>query len=92
KGRVLACTVGLEDPDPQISSTLGEVVAYLLGDSEAMALAGAELVLRTGWFGIRSHPRPVGSITYGGPALPEWFDETMEEILGKGRDQGGLGA
>jgi hypothetical protein len=39
------------------------------------------LVLQSGWFGLRSHPRPMGSITFGGPGLPEWFDEAVREIL-----------
>ena len=87
-GRVVAFTISLEDPDRLLEGTLGEIVAFLLGDSETTALAGAELVLRAGWFGIRSHPRPIGSITYGGPALPEWFDETIEEILRASEIQG----
>ena len=87
-GRVVAFTISLEDADRLLEGTLGEIVAFLLGDSETTALAGAELVLRAGWFGIRSHPRPIGSITYGGPALPEWFDETIEEILRASEIQG----
>jgi NAD(P)-dependent dehydrogenase (short-subunit alcohol dehydrogenase family) len=82
QGRVIALTLSLEDVDRELEGTVGDVVAYLLRDSEAAALAGAELVLRSGWFGVRSHPRPIGSIAYGGPALPEWFDETIKEILG----------
>ena len=35
-----------------------------------------------GWLGLRSHPRPVGSVTYGGPAVPEWLDATLREIVG----------
>ncbi len=89
QGKVVALTVSLEDPDQRLEDTVGEVVARLLGESESIALAGAELVLRAGWFGLRSHPRPIGSITYGGPALPECFDETMKEILG-GRETQGL--
>jgi hypothetical protein len=80
--------VSLEDPDRQLKHDLGEVVAFLLDDAQMPALAGAELVLRGGWFGIRSHPRPIGSITYGGPTLPEWFDETVQEIIGVGGSQG----
>ena len=29
-----------------------------------------------------AHPRPIGSITYGGPAVPEWLDATLREIVG----------
>ena len=33
--------------------------------------SGAELVAGAGWFGLRSHPRPSGSISFGGPAVPD---------------------
>ena len=46
------------------------------------ALAGAELVVGAGWLGLRSHPRPIGSVTYGGPAVPDWLDATLREIVG----------
>jgi hypothetical protein len=59
-----------------------ELVAHLLGHPEATALAGAELVIGAGWLGLRSHPRPIGSITYGGPALPDWLDTTLRKIVG----------
>ena len=35
-----------------------------------------------GWLGLRSHPRPIGSVTYGGPGIPEWLDATLREIVG----------
>ena len=46
------------------------------------ALSGAELVAGAGWFGLRSHPRPGGSITFGGPAVPDWLDDTLRSIVG----------
>ena len=60
-----------------------ELVAHLLAHPEATALAGAELVVGAGWLGLRSHPRPIGSITYGGPAVPEWLDATLREVVGR---------
>ena len=45
------------------------------------ALSGAELVAGDGWFGLRSHPRPGGSISFGGPALPDWLDDALREIV-----------
>ena len=48
---------------------MGELVAHLVGSPEAAALAGAELVSGAGWFGLRSHPHPVASVTFGGPDL-----------------------
>jgi hypothetical protein len=59
-----------------------ELVAHLVCSAEATALAGAELVAGSGWFGLRSHPRPGGSITFGGPAIPDWFDGTLRRIVG----------
>ncbi len=57
-----------------------ELVAHLVCSPEAVDLAGAELVAGAGWFGLRSHPRPSGSISFGGPTVPTWFDDTLEEI------------
>jgi NAD(P)-dependent dehydrogenase (short-subunit alcohol dehydrogenase family) len=85
EGRVTALSVSLEGDDEQLMASLPPVVAYLIAEPEAASLAGAELVLSPGWFGLRSHPRPFGSIAYGGPALPEWFDATMRQILGADR-------
>jgi hypothetical protein len=49
--------------------------------AEVDSLAGAELVSAAGWFGLRSHPRPIGSISFGGPAVPAWFDDTLGEVV-----------
>jgi hypothetical protein len=54
----------------------------LLGNPEARPLAGAELAVGAGWLGLRSHPRPIGSVTYGGPAVPGWLDSALREVVG----------
>jgi NAD(P)-dependent dehydrogenase (short-subunit alcohol dehydrogenase family) len=58
-----------------------ELAAYLACSSAAGVLAGAELVGGAGWFGLRSHPRPIGSISFGGPSVPPWFDDTLRELV-----------
>jgi hypothetical protein len=58
-----------------------ELVAHLVCSPEALALTGAELMTGAGQFGLRSHPRPTGSISFGGPALPQWFDATLQEVV-----------
>jgi hypothetical protein len=82
EGRVTAFAVGIEASEDEAGRPAGELVAHLLSQAEASALAGAELVVGAGWIGLRSHPRPVGSITYGGPAVPDWLDATLQEIVG----------
>ena len=82
QGRVTAFAAGIEVAEGEAGATAGALVAHLLGDPDATGLAGAELVVGAGWLGLRSHPRPVGSITYGGPTLPAWLDDTLREVVG----------
>jgi hypothetical protein len=82
EGRVTAFAAGIEGSEEATAGPTAELVAHLLVHPEAAALAGAELVVGDGWIGLRSHPRPIGSITYGGPTLPEWLDGTLRQIVG----------
>jgi NAD(P)-dependent dehydrogenase (short-subunit alcohol dehydrogenase family) len=82
EGRVTAFAASIEASEAEAGPPVGELVAHLLGRAEAASLAGAELVIGPGWLGLRSHPRPIGSITYGGPAVPDWLDATLREIVG----------
>lgn len=82
EGRVTAFAASIEAPEEGAAQPASELAAHLFSHPEASALAGAELVVGDGWIGIRSHPRPIGSVTYGGPALPDWLDGTLHEIVG----------
>jgi NAD(P)-dependent dehydrogenase (short-subunit alcohol dehydrogenase family) len=82
KGRVTAFAVGIEDSEEHAGPSVSALVAHLLGHPDSAALAGAELVVGHDWIGLRSHPRPRGSITYGGPAVPGWLDAALREIAG----------
>jgi NAD(P)-dependent dehydrogenase (short-subunit alcohol dehydrogenase family) len=81
-GRVTAFAASIEAPDALAGPVVGELVGHLFADPEAAALAGAELVVGPGWLGLRSHPRPLGTVTYGGPAVPTWLDDTLKEMVG----------
>jgi NAD(P)-dependent dehydrogenase (short-subunit alcohol dehydrogenase family) len=81
EGRVTAFAASLEAPEAAVAEVTGELVAQLLSDPEA-ALAGGELAVGPGWLGLRSHPRPVGTVIYGGPHVPPWLDTTLREIVG----------
>ena len=89
EGRVAAFGVSLEAPEDQAAGPAAELVGELLTDAGAAPLAGAELVVGPGWLGLRSHPRPLGSITYGGPAVPVWLDDALREMTGAGAPSGG---
>ncbi len=80
--RVSAFAVSMEAPKGDGRRPIGELVAHLLCHPEATALSGAELVAGPGWFGLRSHPRPSASITFGGPGVPDWLDGTLRSIVG----------
>ncbi|HEX4161567.1 MAG TPA: SDR family oxidoreductase [Acidimicrobiales bacterium] len=82
QGRVTAFAVGIEAPDVDAGPVAGELVGHLLAEPEAAPLAGAELVVGPGWLGLRSHPRPLGTVTYGGPEVPDWIDAAFREMVG----------
>jgi NAD(P)-dependent dehydrogenase (short-subunit alcohol dehydrogenase family) len=78
---VPAFAVSVESDWADFNRGPAELVAHLVGSPEAAGLAGAELVAGAGWFGLRSHPRPSGSISFGGPTVPPWFDDTLREVV-----------
>ena len=81
-GRVTAFAVSVEAPATARAAPGRRAGRAPPGQPEAAALAGAELAVGDGWIGLRSHPRPIGTITYGGPAVPAWLDATLREIVG----------
>lgn len=83
-GRVAAFAISVEGREAAAARPAGALVAQLLCRPDAAALAGAELVVGAGWIGLRSHPRPLGSVIFGGPAVPEWLDDTLREMAGDG--------
>lgn len=80
---VSAFSVSVEAPGALAVSTVTELTAHLVCGPDTPVLSGAELAVGDGWFGLRSHPRLVGSITFGGPAIPAWFDDTLRSMLGE---------
>jgi hypothetical protein len=75
--------VSLEASGEQAEAAAAELVAHLLAGTDGGDLAGAELVIDSDWLGLRSHPRPIGSVVYGGPSVPGWLDRTLRDIVGE---------
>lgn len=76
--RVTAFAVAMEGTTTEAACALA---AHLVSTGD-VALAGAELVAGDGWVGLRSHPRPGGSVVLGGTAIPPWFDTTLRQLVG----------
>ena len=79
--RVDAFAISIESSEDCRHSVAGELVAHLLCNAETAGLSGAELVVAPTWFGLRSHPHPGGSISFGGPAVPSWVDELLRDMV-----------
>jgi NAD(P)-dependent dehydrogenase (short-subunit alcohol dehydrogenase family) len=81
--RVVAFAVSVETSAADDLVPTGELAAHLVCDPEATSLSGAELVVGAGWFGLRSHPHPSGSVTFGGPEVPTWLDDALRRMIGE---------
>ena len=80
--RVDAFAISVESAHASAFGQAAEVAAYLVSDAGTGALSGAELVVDTDWLGLRSHPRPAGTISYGGPDVPGWVDGALHDMVG----------
>ncbi len=78
--RVAAFAISMEGASEAL---VAELAAHLVSSPDAHDLVGAELVAGPGWFGLRSHPHPSGSVTFGGPDVPEWLDDALRSITGE---------
>ena len=79
--RVDAFSISVETTQASALHPVAEVAAYLVCGTGTGALSGAELVADAKWLGLRSHPNPAGSISFGGPAVPDWLDGALRAIV-----------
>ncbi len=80
--RVDALALSVEAHGAGTGERIGEIVAHLVCEPDAAALSGAELVIGPDWFGLRSHPYPAGTVSFGGPDVPAWVDGALQEMVG----------
>ncbi len=76
-----AFAISVESASVADSGVAAELAAHLACHPDASSLSGAELVVGPGWFGMRSHPAAHASVSYGGPEIPDWFDDVLSEIV-----------
>jgi NAD(P)-dependent dehydrogenase (short-subunit alcohol dehydrogenase family) len=79
--RVDAFVIGVESADEAERQTVADLAAHLLKAPDTSGLSGAELVVAPGWFGLRRHPAPAMSISFGGPEVPEWLDAMLRGVV-----------
>jgi NAD(P)-dependent dehydrogenase (short-subunit alcohol dehydrogenase family) len=79
--RVDAFAISVESAHASAFGQAAEVAAYLASAAGTGALSGAELVVDTDWLGLRSHPRPAGTISFGGPDVPGWVDRALHDMV-----------
>ena len=76
-----AFAIALESSDAAARTSAAELAAHLLCTPDAAALSGAELVADASWVGLRSHPNAAGTVTYGGPDIPDWLDPALRQVV-----------
>ncbi len=74
-------SVALETAEPGDRQPVADLTARLLWSGDATGLRGAELVARPGWIGLRSHPAPAATASYGTSALPPWIPDWLRESI-----------
>ena len=67
-----------------VPAVTAELAAHLACDPDALGLAGAELAVAPGWFGLLRHPRPGASVVLGGTAVPDWLDDVLRAAVDGG--------
>jgi NAD(P)-dependent dehydrogenase (short-subunit alcohol dehydrogenase family) len=82
-----AFAIGVETGADSRYAAVGELVGYLVGADDTAAMSGAELVATAEWIGLRSHPHPEASISFGGPELPSWVDGTLRSVVDNSNDR-----
>jgi hypothetical protein len=79
-GLIDVFSIALETAEPADHQPVADLIARLLWSGDASALRGAELVARPGWIGIRSHPGPAATASYGTSAIPSWIGDWLRAV------------
>jgi NAD(P)-dependent dehydrogenase (short-subunit alcohol dehydrogenase family) len=79
-GQIDVFSIALETAGPADHQPVADLIARLLWAGDASALRGAELVARPGWIGIRSHPGPAATASYGTSAVPSWIGDWLRAV------------
>jgi NAD(P)-dependent dehydrogenase (short-subunit alcohol dehydrogenase family) len=73
--------ISVESDDTADLASAAAVAARLVAAADTPSVKGAELVIRPGWLGLRSHPGPLCTVSFGGPDIPEWVDGALKDCV-----------
>ncbi len=80
-GLIDVFSIALDTARPDDLDPVAQLAARLLWAGDATALRGAELLARPGWIGLRSHPEPLASVSFGTPDLPSWIGDWLAQAV-----------
>ena len=83
RARLEVFSISIESDRPADTRALGDLIARLVSSDDVGDLKGAELAVAQGWVGLRAHPSPIGTVSFGGPAIPGWVDAALQEVIGR---------
>jgi hypothetical protein len=73
--------IGVETDAVADRGPLADLVARLVAADDVGPLAGAELVCRRGWLGLRAHPAPGATVALAGTEPAGWIDDALRAAL-----------
>ena len=76
-------SIAVETAEPADHQPVAQLAARLLWPADADPLRGAEMFARPGWIGVRSHPGPAATASYGSSAIPPWIGDWLAEVARK---------
>jgi NAD(P)-dependent dehydrogenase (short-subunit alcohol dehydrogenase family) len=74
-----AMAIGAESAAASDTEALAALAARLATAADTRGLRGAELAVGRGWVGIRSHPGPVATVSFGSTDIPDWVDSALRQ-------------
>jgi hypothetical protein len=80
-GLIEVFSIALETAERADREPLAQLIARMLSAADASALRGAEMFARPGWLGIRSHPGPAATVSYGTSQVPSWVGDWLREAV-----------
>jgi hypothetical protein len=72
-----AVAISAESAAASDTEPLAALAARLATAADTRGLRGAELAVGRGWVGIRSHPGPVATVSFGSTDIPDWVDPAL---------------